>query len=191
MAENSKIEWRALQRESQLPPRLSSAKATNFCRVVFVVAIPTKSDAVRYIKSKFRIIRERLDMVRVEIAATAIAAFFAGELIATEHIITPALCFWTGSQPATFNALPVNIPIRSFAARRSLAHGSAHFDARVDRVFFARSIAVSLLRGNAHLGARCIRHLLALHRRDESLASGNPRLLHFSLCLFGVFCHGR
>lgn len=136
------------------------------------VAFLTQSQPVRYIKSQLRILGERLDVMRFQVSATAIAAVLACKLVARENIVAPLSIFICKSQPSaicTFTILIVRM-LRPSRSCKPLANTHLYpLSKRAQHTLTRPRLTNTTL---THLSPGFIRMLLPLEGRDTPAPIG-------------------
>lgn len=130
----------------------------------FAMAFLAKRDTVRHIEAQIGIVSKGLDMVSIQVAATIITTMLTGEMIAGEYIEAPTFILSREPQAPPLNRLAVFVTMRSGAARRFLAVGSADLQSCFDRVPFTQSWLFSFVRFT-HLTFGFLGMLMALKGR--------------------------
>lgn len=162
MAETTEIEW---ARSTLFPQPLSAFQFTNIANTVLLimfklVASMAESDAVAYIKTKFWMLSERLDVMGAQIPAFIITAFLTGVIVPNKDRVSPIFVFNPASVVKCSLGFAMFISIMARATHQLFRCA----DARTD--FF-------LLRSGSRQSA-------------SRVGSSFLCLTHFALRLFGV-----
>lgn len=153
MAENTHISW-----------------ATHLCSVVkLMMAVVAKRYPVRYYKAKFRIVRERFNVMSVKIPAAIIAAVLAAEFVANVHVKAPSFIFCAESYIMTFCALSILVGMTGRTANCCSTESLTDFFASLYRVLYPQSLTWDSLFLKTH-GELCFCGMsMALESRDPAL----------------------
>lgn len=182
MAENSKIEWTHHTIRS-----LHWGEEVQAVNVEHMVASLAERHAIPSIDSSAGMIRERQDVVDLQVPPTIITAMHAHETIPRHAIIPPALICIGRARTVSLNAPAVDKARRILAAWGFLSCFGADLCSRFLGVLRAKPVTRTGFCCRTHLGAAFIGHGLSLHRRDEGFTALFPRLLHNFAA--GQLCH--
>jgi len=174
MSANSKIEW-----TDHTSVRCVDGLVTGFAQ----------GHTVGELQTQLWVSGERLDVVRMQVAATRVSAVLACEGVSQHHVVSPALIGVGQAFSQTLNPQSVDVAGGIRAARRPLSCRSADLGPRLQGVRLAGSIAGPRLRSRAHLRAAFLGHRFSLHGRDERCFSLQPCFAH-DLAAREGFSHG-
>ncbi len=115
MGEISKIAWTAL-----------------LAAMLCLVAGLAQGFSVTHFKPKFGVVRERLDVVSMEVPSARVSAALTGEVIAQVHVVTPALVAVRKTLSVALRAFAIAVSCATRTAKsprpRACADGRALFD---------------------------------------------------------------
>jgi len=173
MGANSKIEWcdhtfNPLSQGLIWRPQLQPVGVNK------PVASLTKGYAVSHVEAQIGMMCKALDVVGVKVAAMIIPAMATSKVVSRVNIVSPSLQFGGRAQSSPFGTLAVNVAGRILSARRVRSGCRTNLGAGFWGVLLPLHRTRAPLRGRAHLGAALGRHILALHRRDESRPALDP-----------------
>lgn len=144
MAENSKIEWcdHTLCGRSHVAAWFRSP-AQHRARVHLVVTVPTEGNSVGDVKPQVFMIGKCLDVMGMQIAATAVTTPLANKSVSSENIEAPTFVLGAVTQSETFNALPIDVPKGVGTASRRYSKRGAYLRSRFQRVRLSEAIFVT------------------------------------------------
>ncbi len=156
MAEQSAISWT----DATLPGKRI---APQVCDMRQVVAGLAQRNAILYVEAQFWPSCKVANVVRVEIAATVVAAVNARKSIAEKYLVAPALKLLRGTQAAPLYSLSVDVSGSIGTTRCSFASPKANQRPCFWRVLDteARGSVHSRCPGRAHLRSTIRRHFRA------------------------------